>query len=233
MKPIIGVMPLYDEQKESYWMLPNYMEAIEQAGGIPIMLPLSQDPKDISQIFNSLDGLLFTGGQDISTHLYGEVAKKYCGKSFVQRDMLEKIYFEKAYNLDKPCLGICRGIQLFNALLGGTLYQDVNIQRPTQTIHHQKPPYDKPVHKVIINTNSLLYDILCKKELFVNSYHHQAIKKLSPKLYEMAISEDGFVEAVSVPNKKYIIAVQWHPEYSFKVDINSRKIFNSFIEACG
>ncbi len=231
-KSIIGVVPLVDEEKESYWMLPGYMKGIMAAGAIAVMLPLTTNKEDIEQIAEQMDGFLFTGGQDVNPALYNEPKTKLCGASCNERDEMESMLFKKVYELDKPILGICRGIQIINALMGGTLYQDLPSEHTSTTEHHQKPPYDKPIHEVSVDVNSPLYDLLKTESLKVNSYHHQAIKTLGKGLKKMALSEDGLVEAVCAENKKFIWAFQWHPEFSFEVNEDSRKIFNEFIAHC-
>ena len=129
-------------------------------------------------------------------------------------------------------LGICRGIQFLNVYLGGTLYQDLPTEHPSAAEHHQKPPYDAPVHSVTLVPARPLYQLLGKYELAVNSLHHQAIRKLAPTLQVMALSEDGIPEAICLPGKKFVWAVQWHPEFSFPVNADSRKIFAAFVGAC-
>ena len=128
-------------------------------------------------------------------------------------------------------LGICRGIQFFNACLGGTLYQDLPTEYPSEVAHVMRPPYDQAVHSIALLPGSPLSALLGRTELGVNSYHHQAIKALPPGLGEMARSEDGLVEAVYLPDKSFVWAVQWHPEFSFRTDENSRKIFSAFVAA--
>lgn len=231
-KPIIGVLPLIDDPRNSYWMLPGYFNGLIAAGGIPVMLPLTSDKEILSQLADTYDGFLFTGGQDVSPSLYGEDTLPQCGEISKPLDEMENILLNELIGRDKPILGICRGIQFINAALGGTLYQDIPSQKPSKTEHHQSPPYDVPVHSVNITPNTPLYDILGQSELRVNSYHHQAVKELSPKLAAMAYSEDGLVEGVYMPDKKYIMAVQWHPELSYLKDKNSMLIFESFIKAC-
>ena len=133
---------------------------------------------------------------------------------------------------DKAVLGICRGIQYLNAMLGGSLYQDLNVQHPSKTEHHMEPPYDRVIHQVQIIDGTPLHQLLQVTELGVNSYHHQAVKTLAPLLTVMAESEDGLVEAVYMSEKSYVWAVQWHPELSYQTDKYSRKIFESFVAAC-
>ena len=130
--------------------------------------------------------------------------------------------------LDKPVLGICRGIQFLNAALGGSLYQDIPSQHPSAVEHHQSPPYDQPSHEVTLVQGSPLQTLLGQEELLVNSYHHQAVKRLADGLEVMAWSEDGLVEAVWKPDQRFLWAVQWHPEFSFRTEEASRRIFAAF-----
>ena len=233
MKALIGVMPLWDDEKESIWMLPGYLDGIQKAGGIPIVLPLSSDEGDLEHLVKMCDGFLFTGGHDVSPELYQE---KLLNKSVVccsRRDAMEKIVLQKVLELDKPLLGICRGIQFLNAALGGTLYQDLPTERPSVMAHHQQAPYDVPVHRVKILKDSPLFQCLGVEELLVNSYHHQAVRRMSPMLKPMAVSEDGLVEALYMPGHRFVWAVQWHPEFSYKTDVSSIQILQEFVRMSG
>ena len=133
---------------------------------------------------------------------------------------------------DKPVLGICRGIQFLNAALGGTLWQDLPVEYPSEVTPHQTGAYDQPIHTVRLLPGTPLADLLGVDTLPVNSYHHQAIHKLAPGLAAMATAPDGIVEAVYEPGKRFVWAVQWHPEFSWKVSAESRKIFAAFVSAC-
>jgi len=144
---------------------------------------------------------------------------------------MEMVYLNEAISANKPVLGICRGIQFINAALGGTMYQDLSLQHPSDIEHHQSPPYDVPIHDVMIAKSSPLYSCLETEKLSVNSYHHQAVKMLADGLKIMAKASDGIIEAVYMPGHRFLWAVQWHPEFSWKTDENSRKIFKAFIEA--
>ena len=230
-KPIIGVTPLWDEEKKSYWMLPGYLERVKEAGAIPIILPLAADGADIAQLADLCDGFLFTGGQDVDPQLYGEAMKPFCGELCPARDAMEQELLRRALEQDKPILGICRGIQFLNAALGGTLYQDLPTEHPSEIRHSMKPPYDRTAHTVHIWPLTPLSALLEKTELGVNSCHHQAIKSLAPGLVEMARSEDNLIEAVYLPGKTFVWAVQWHPEMSLYTDEDSRKIFEVFVRA--
>lgn len=231
-KPMIGILPLVDVERESYWMLPGYMEGVSLAGGLPVMLPLTDDEEDLNQLSKRMDGFLFTGGQDVSPAVYHEQASAQCGECCPARDTMESALFRLLFEVDKPIFGICRGIQFINAIMGGTLYQDLPTERPTGVMHHQSPPYDIPAHTVKIMNDTPLYDLLGKDSISVNSYHHQAIRELAPGLSAMAISEDGLIEAVFAPGRRFLWAVQWHPEFSYLTDENSRKLFTAFVDNC-
>ena len=192
---------------------------------------MPEDLDDLPQLVSLCDGLLFTGGQDVSPALYGEAPKPTCGEVCPARDRMEQTLLHLALERDLPVLGICRGIQFLNAVLGGTLYQDLPTEHPSQTQHHMTQPYDRAVHTVTLQPGTPLAELLGEEHIGVNSYHHQAVKTLAPCLTEMAWSEDGLIEAVCLPEKRFVWAVQWHPEFSFRVDEHSRKIFGAFVAA--
>lgn len=231
MKKVVGVIPLYDEDKESIWMLPDYLNVIELCGAIPIILPLSDNKDELTQCYGMCDGILMTGGHDVDPSVYLEERKPECGASCSVRDTMERFLFKKAVEDDKPVLGICRGIQLMNALLGGNLYQDLPSEHPSSVEHHMTKPYDKPIHNVEVIDGTILADLIGAGKYEVNSYHHQAIKTLAKDVTAMAISEDGLVEAISLPSKKFIIGVQWHPEFIYKKDKKSVKLVQAFVDA--
>lgn len=227
---IIGVTPLYCDEKKSIWMLPAYMDMLEQAGLLPIILPSHAGDEEIRQLNDICDGFLFTGGHDVNPEVYGCKKSINCGEINADRDALESRLFQTAFLSDKPMLGICRGIQFINAMLGGTLYQDLNSEFKSGIEHHMAPPYNRHVHTVTIQ-KGILSEIISAKTIGVNSYHHQAIKTLADGLHVEAISEDGLIEAVSYPGKKFILAVQWHPEFIYKEDENCAGIIRAFADA--
>ena len=231
-RPVIGVVPLYDIQRDSLWMIPGYLDGIAAAGGIPVVLPLTEDEQARRQLANDVDGFLMTGGQDVSPALYGEERLDSCGETLPVRDGMESRIFQLCLERDVPVLGICRGIQLMNVLLGGTLYQDLPSQHPTETEHHMSPPYDRPVHQVEICKGTPLFDLIQTERMDVNSYHHQAVRDKAPALQTMAVSEDGLIEAVCLPERPFVWAVQWHPELSWRTDEKSRRIFEAFVGRC-
>ena len=195
------------------------------------MLPLTDDEEQIDQLVALCGGFLFTGGQDVEPSLYGEEKDEACGECYPERDTMEVKLLNAALRRDKPIFGICRGIQFINAVLGGTLYQDLPSQYPSEIEHHQHPPYDVPVHTVTPIPSTPLAALLGDGPFAVNSYHHQALKTLAPAWSAMAVAPDGIIEAAYMPDRRFVWAVQWHPEFSFRVDENSRKLFHAFVRA--
>ena len=232
-KPLIGVMPLWDEGKKSIWMLPGYLEGIQEAGGTPVIFPLTEDREELEQLCSLCNGFLITGGQDVDPAIYGETPIPQMGEICTVLDQMERQVLEYVIKEDKAVLGICRGIQYLNAMLGGSLYQDLNVQHPSKTEHHMEPPYDRVIHQVQIIDGTPLHQLLQVTELGVNSYHHQAVKTLASSLTVMAESEDGLVEAVYMPKKTYVWAVQWHPEELVPRYERFRPLFRQLIkQAC-
>lgn len=230
-KPIVGVMPLWDDEQEAIRMRPGYMDGISQAGGLPIIFPFTENEQDVEQLAEVCDGFLFTGGPDITPELYHENTMEGLVTVCPKRDILESIVFRTAFEQDKPILGICRGIQAINVFLGGSLYQDIPMQYPSETEHHQVPPYDQPVHDVTISEGTPLYECFGVDRLPVNSHHHQAIKRLAPGLKAMAFSPDGLIEAAYMPEKRFLWAVQWHPELLFRTETHNRELFQAFVDS--
>lgn len=228
-KPIIGLIPLVDEARESFWMLPGYLDGIARAGGIGVMLPLTDDSGDIQRLLETCDGFLFTGGHDVDPALYGQEKAPVCGDCCPARDSMEAKLLKAALAADKPVLGICRGLQLMNVVLGGTLYQDLPSQHPSPVSHRMAAPYGRAEHTVDIAPGSPLSRL--PQSLGVNSCHHQGIRDLAPGLAPAAAAPDGLVEAAYVPGKRHALAVQWHPEFFSADHEPSAMIFKAFVEA--
>ena len=227
MKPVIGMVPLWDSRRQSQWMLPGYPEHILQAGGVPLQLPLTAEPDALEQALSCCQGLLLTGGQDISPKLYGENPLEECGEICSVRDAMEQYMLAYALDTDTPVLGICRGLQMMNVFCGGTLWQDIPTQHPTRIEHHMQPPYDRVVHHVQILNGTLLHSVLGCSVLGVNSYHHQAIRTIGASVEICAVSEDGLIEGLSLGGYNFALGVQWHPE--MRNDAASRRIFSELV----
>ena len=177
------------------------------------------------------DGFVLTGGQDISPRLYGQEPSARCGLTLPLRDDMDAYVLKGAVQRDKAVLGICRGHQLMNAAYGGTLYQDIPAECPSEVDHRMQPPYDGCAHMVRLETESPLARLLESEELAVNSCHHQAIRELAAPFRAMAVAPDGLIEAIYMPEKRFVWGVQWHPEFSYQVNQGSRKIFAAFLES--
>ena len=232
MNPIIGICPLYDDEKQSVWMLPQYQTMLEKEGACPFILPYTEDQKVLEKLLKFCDGILLTGGHDIDPALYHEDKSSKCGEINHIRDHMDLYLLKRAIELDKSVLGICRGVQLMNVYYGGTLYQDLPSEHKSNTEHHMHSPYDRTVHEVRIEEKSLLKEILGKDKIQVNSYHHQAIKELGALLKVAAVSEDNLIEAVYSDNHTFMLGVQWHPEFLYDVDENSKRIVKAFVQSC-
>ena len=230
MRPVIGVVPLVDMERDSLWMVPGYMAGITAAGGLPVMLPLTEDVELIKRISEEISGLLLTGGQDVDPEMYGEAKSTACGRVCKARDGMEALLMDEMLALDKPVFGICRGLQFLNAYFGGTLYQDLDVEAPSEIGHHMSPPYDRFVHEVSVVKGTKLCGII-GESVPVNSYHHQGVKKPAKELTPSAYSPDGLVEAAELRSRRFVLAVQWHPEWLFEKDDKSARLFKAFVSA--
>ncbi|MGB9780323.1 gamma-glutamyl-gamma-aminobutyrate hydrolase family protein [Caldanaerobacter sp.] len=240
MKPKIGIVGniTYETEgvtigEEKIFVMRAYVDSIIKAGGIPLVMPLTLDFDVLKEQVESVDGIVITGGQDINPLIYNEEPIEKQGGITPDRDWYDIEVIKYAFHLKKPLLGICRGIQAINVALGGNLYQDLS-QIPTHYIKHsQKAKPDHPTHSIDIAEGSRLYYIFGKNTV-VNSFHHQAVKRVAKGFKAVAWSKDGVVEAIEAEDEDYFaIGVQWHPELmASKGNENMLKLFKEFIKAC-
>lgn len=235
MKPIIGISASHIENPTELfgdryvnYIQKNYVNALEESGALVIILPVS-DPKTAIDYAQKIDGLLLAGGDDVSPLLYHEDPIKENGEINVARDSFESAMIKAVKAQNKPILGVCRGLQIINATLGGTNYQDINSQYDHVLGHNQYPTkWDTLTHSIQVNDDSFLFDAWGKTG-FVNSFHHQAIKEIAPEFEVTARAADQIIEAIE--NKKYnIYGVQFHPEMLFDTDQHAKKLFRNFVE---
>jgi putative glutamine amidotransferase len=211
-----------------------YVWAVENAGGIPIMLPVTRDPEAIARYLGIVDGLLLSGGVDVAPAYFGEAPHPQLGPVDDDRDTTELPLIREALAQDMPMFAICRGIQSLNVALGGTLIQDIPSQTPS-AIHHQQNdvgiPRSQTSHAVRIVPASRLHSIVGAEEMQTNSFHHQALKQVAPGLVVTAYAQDDIIEAAESPAHRYVVAVQFHPEETAPNDLHSRQLFEAFIAA--
>lgn len=229
-KPIIGVTPSVDEEKNRCLVQPGYLESIDRAGGLGLMLPLTDREADLAQFVEACDGFLFVGGPDIEPWRYGQELLPACGPQNKARDAMEWKLLEAALAADKPILGVCRGIQILNTVLGGTLYQDIPSQYKTTLSHAMpEPPYNRRAHGFRVVEGTPLAELPACED--INSRHHQAILDLAPGLEVMGYAEDGIIEAVWMPEKRFVWAVQWHPEAFWEEEGLHLELFRQLVKS--
>lgn len=232
MKPVIGITT--DVTTDDKQILGNdYVQAVIRAGGLPFIIPVGLE-SDVDQIAELLDGLLLSGGADINPILFNEEPHADLGEVSPARDSSELELVGKMLAADKPILGICRGLQVMNVAVGGTLYQDLHKQNEGPILQHvQKAPRAHASHFVQLTKGSLLEELAGSEQIRVNSYHHQSLKDVAPVFNVTGRASDGIVESVESTDKKFVLGVQWHPELlASKGDAVSLRIFERFISEC-
>ncbi len=192
----------------------TYVNAVKKAGGVPLVIPMTTDDRQIDAILDVIDALIMTGGEDIAPLKYfGEEPHPNLGEVVPERDAFDIKLIQKAVAKGIPVLGICRGVQALNVAFGGTLYQDIPTQVPTYSIQHsQDAPGSVGTHSIAIDKNSVLYKQLGVEKIAVNSFHHQAVKDVAPGFKVTAKSKDGIVEAIEKIDNPKVWGVQFHPE---------------------
>jgi putative glutamine amidotransferase len=238
-KPLIGILANFAVDKESQfpgqekiYVNRDYITALEQAGAIPILLPMTSKQELIRAHIQLVDGILISGGYDLHPFTYGEEPHPKLEEVCPERDHYEIEVVQVAASLKKPILGICRGLQLMNVAFGGSLYQDMSLHQPKTTLQHwQKGPIDMEYHTVTIETHTKLYTIVGEKQLVTNTFHHQAIHRLATCFQVSARSFDQVIEAIESPEADFLIGVQWHPEKMIHQSSPMRKLFKAFVEA--
>lgn len=228
MKPIIGISTALNCIAGQQYMAidDTYIHSIEQAGGIPVMLPQLEDLDKVALLVDAIDGLLLAGGQDIDPSLYDEDPLPQTERTSLRRDFSEIELFRQAMQKQKPVIGICRGMQIVNVALGGSLIQDIPVQKP-HALEHARPQIQASYHFIDIDENSRLGQIT-GSELVVNSIHHQGVEEAAPGLRVTATARDGMVEAVEMEG---YLGVQFHPERLSDQETFHR-IFVDFVERC-
>ncbi len=240
MRPYIGITcgTFYDRE----WCPPSvghrktYVDAIVSAGGIPLLIPPIEDMDALRAILDRLDGLLLSGGGDIQSSCYGEEPHPKLGMIDTARDQMEIPLARWATSAGLPVLGICRGIQVLNVAMGGTLYQDIPSQVPTILQHdlsYAKQDWTYMAHELELVPDSHLAEMFGTTNLATNSLHHQSLKQIANGLRPVGWAPDGVVEAVEGMNGSFLIGVQCHPEaLQATADPRWQTLFRRFVESC-
>lgn len=235
-KPLIGILTNIIKVEEGnyaggerIYVNRDYVRAAIEAGGTPILLPIHADVEAIYHQIELVDGLILSGGQDVAPHHYNEEAKPWLGAVSAERDHFELLAVRYAYQLNKPMLGVCRGVQLLNVALGGTLYQDIEKEHETPLKHLQAEYRVHPTHAVSILPGSRLHAIFGQESVHTNSFHHQSIKEIAEGFMVSARSSDGIVEAIEKRDSPFVLGVQWHPEMMVG-DPYMSKLFAAFLD---
>jgi putative glutamine amidotransferase len=215
-----------------YSLARRYCDAIQNAGGLPVIIPHSQSRSQMHRVLTRIDGLLISGGGfDIDPAYYGEQPTAKLGKIKPQRTFTELTSIAFGLERDLPMLGICGGAQAINVALGGSLYQDIATQLPSAQKHQQGRDHHYR-HIVELPRGTLLYKICRCPTLKVNTTHHQAIRKLGAGLAINATAPDGLIEGIESKRHSFVLGLQWHPEVLAPRDVIQRRIFSLFISAC-
>ncbi len=213
----------------------TYIRAVQRVGGTPVVIPPTAMEADWETLLAHLDGLLLSGGEDIGPMLYGEEREPWMNQVDAERDFSELGLTRGWLATERPLLAICRGYQVLNVTLGGTLYQDIAARIPNALDHAYVAalPMETTVHSVTLEPGSRLAILLRGTAFEVNSAHHQALKVIGERLSVVAHAPDGVVEAVEMPDHPFCIGVQWHPEAMVKTSETMWPLFEAFINAAG
>jgi putative glutamine amidotransferase len=221
------------KRERLYSLASRYCDAIENAGGLPIIMPHSRSRVQISHLLRRIDGLVISGGGfDIDPAYYSEQPIAKLGNIKPQRTSTELEAIAFGLDRDLPMLGICGGAQAINVALGGSLYQDIETQFPAALRHQQEEHSRNYDHAVEVARGTLLYKVCRHRRLKVNTTHHQAIRKLGKDLAVNATAPDGLIEGIESKKHSFVLGLQWHPEVLARREAVQRKIFASFVLAC-
>ncbi len=240
MRPLIGITcsrqigggwGAYDTGHPIDYVFDDYSRAVLLSGGAPVLIPAAQDRKSIVTVLDRLDGVILSGGPDVHPRFYGEEPLARLGDLDEELDLMELDLTRAVLERDMPLFAVCRGIQVLNVALGGTLFQDISAQVEGAINHVQPAPKSVTTHKVTLEPESMLSGILGRRTIMVNGRHHQAIKDAAPDLSITARARDQVVEAVEWPGRRFVLGVQWHPEGTWRNDTPSKRLFKALVTA--
>jgi putative glutamine amidotransferase len=232
--PLVGVTTsiTVGQTPERAYVNSAYLHAVQQAGGVPVLLPPQLSKASLERLVRGLDALLLTGGGDVDPATFGEAPHPTLYEVAPARDALETQATLIALEKKTPLLAICRGIQVLNVALGGSLHQDVASEPGTEIQHSQKEAREQTTHKVTVTPRSRLGRVLGAEDIEVNSFHHQVIKTLGRGLVPVAWAPDKLVEGVELDDdSRFVLGVQWHPEHLVGSSEPARRLFSALVTA--
>lgn len=229
MHPVIGIV-FCGFANNRQFVSESYINAVTDSGGIPVIIPYSPSRNHFACYCSICDGFLFCGGNDISPLLFGEELFTTNGTTDWKTDSFHLSFMQEILQNQLPVLGICRGMQVMNLALGGTIFQDISLRQNASLVHMQASiDRSDPCHKITVFKNSILSNILGTSAL-VNSFHHQCIHDPGENIQVGAAASDGVIEAIEIPSHPFALGVQWHPECMYKTDSKMKHIFLTLIE---
>jgi putative glutamine amidotransferase len=232
--PLVGVTTsiTLDQSPERAYVNSAYLHAVQQAGGVPVLLPPQLSKSSLERLVRGLDAVLLTGGGDMDPAAFGEAPHPTLYDVAPSRDALETQVTLIALEKKTPLLAICRGVQVLNVVLGGSLHQDVATEPGTEITHSQKEARDQTTHKVTVAAGSRLSRVLGDLDLEVNSFHHQVVKSLGRGLVPVAWAPDRLIEGVELDDdSRFVLGVQWHPEHLVGSSEPARRLFSALVTA--
>ena len=232
-RPRIGITTRLELESDRFYLSRHYSEAVEAAGGLPVLISLIPRRDYISGIMDGLDGILLPGSDsDVDPLRYGAEPHPQLGSVVTIKDETDLLVLEEMDKRGVPLFAICFGMQVLNVFRGGTLFQDIASQVPTAIKHEQGAPRDRPSHRIKLAKSGLLSSLVQDEQVVVNSHHHQAIDKVGNHLVATAWTSDGLIEAIEDPrDESFVLGVQWHPELGWREDRLSQVLFDRFIVA--
>lgn len=231
--PKIGITMRLETDTRRFYLGRDYSEVLAYLGAIPVHISLIPDKNYIQNLLENLDGILLPGSDsDVNPLIFNEEPHPKLKRVVPEKDETDLLVLKTAEKIKIPILAICFGMQVLNISRGGTLIQDIESQTENCVKHEQGIPLDRNSHSLEINEDSLLSRLITSKSVYVNSHHHQAVKKIGKNLKATAWAKDGIVECIEDTREdRFAVGVQWHPELSWKTDKFSQNIFKEFVKA--
>jgi putative glutamine amidotransferase len=231
MKPRIGITCAFGEATPDHYSLSSlYVDAVAAAGGLPLVLP-AVTSSHFREIARCIDGLLLPGGGDVDPAYFGEEPRIENGRIDPVADAFEIGLIREFLKTGRPILGVCRGMQVLNVAAGGDLHQDIRVATGSPLQHVQQAPGWHGTHEITLSEGSLLRAVLKEERLRVNTFHHQAVRRVAPGFVASAAAADGIIEAIEKEGDAFVLGVQWHPERMLPQAEASQRLFSAFVNA--